>query len=108
MLAAHERVVPVVTTAFAAGLALLPTLIAGGDAGRELVYPLSVVVLGGLVTATLMTLFVVPLLYLRFFTAYAFETDETAEASLERRSRSASTPVGVSMEPRQVAPEGST
>ena len=64
--AARERVAPIMLTTVALGLATLPVLIRGSIAGHELLQPLAVVVLGGLVTAALVNLFVVPLLYLRF------------------------------------------
>jgi CzcA family heavy metal efflux pump len=64
--AAAERLTPVLTTALATGLALVPLVVQGNVPGQELLQPLAVVVLGGLVTSTLLTLFVVPALYLRF------------------------------------------
>jgi predicted exporter len=57
---------PVVTTALAVALALLPAILLGRVPGAEVLRPMAIVVLGGLVTATLVTLFVVPALYLRF------------------------------------------
>jgi Cu/Ag efflux pump CusA len=63
---AAERVTPVVTTATTAALVLLPLVVAGSRAGYEVVHPLAVVVLGGLVTTTFLVLFVLPALYLRF------------------------------------------
>jgi Cu/Ag efflux pump CusA len=53
-------------TTLAAGLAILPLVIAGDRPGHEIEHPLAVVVLGGLFTSTLLNLFVVPSLYLRF------------------------------------------
>jgi Cu/Ag efflux pump CusA len=53
-------------TATTTGLALVPLVIAGSIPGNEIEHPLAVVVLGGLVTSTLLNLFVVPSLYLRF------------------------------------------
>ena len=61
-----DRVVPIVLTAAATALVMLPVVIFGGIAGLELVHPAAVVVLGGLVTSTLLSLFVLPPLYLRF------------------------------------------
>lgn len=61
-----ERLAPIVTTAFAIGLAMLPFLFLGSPAGLEVVHPMALVILGGLVTSTLLSLFVVPALYLRF------------------------------------------
>ena len=53
-------------TAVATGLALVPVVLAGNIPGLEIVHPIAVVILGGLITATLLNLFVVPILYLRF------------------------------------------
>jgi Cu/Ag efflux pump CusA len=53
-------------TSLATGLALVPLVWRGNLPGHEIEYPLAVVILGGLVTSTLLTLFVVPSLYLRF------------------------------------------
>ncbi len=62
----RERFVPIVMTAVTAGLALLPLALSGDAAGQEIVQPMALVILGGLVTSTLVNLFVVPNLYLRF------------------------------------------
>jgi multidrug efflux pump subunit AcrB len=64
--AARERFGPVVTTVVAVGLALLPALVLGGRPGLELVQPLTVAVIGGLVTSAFVVLVVVPVLYLAF------------------------------------------
>ena len=53
-------------TALATGLALVPLVVAGSIPGHEIEHPMAVVILGGLVTSTLLNLFVVPSLYLRF------------------------------------------
>jgi CzcA family heavy metal efflux pump len=63
---ARERLAPILMTTLAAGLAVLPLVIAGEIPGHEIEHPLAVVVLGGLFTSTLLNLFVVPSLYLRF------------------------------------------
>ncbi|MFI6496639.1 efflux RND transporter permease subunit [Nonomuraea typhae] len=63
---ARERLSPILMTALAAGLAVLPLVIMGNIPGHEIEHPLAVVVLGGLVTSTLLNLFVTPPLYLRF------------------------------------------
>lgn len=61
---AHERLRPVLTTAVVASLGVLPMAIATGT-GAEVQRPLATVVMGGLVTATLLTLGVLPALYAR-------------------------------------------
>ncbi|MGE5763589.1 MAG: efflux RND transporter permease subunit, partial [Mycobacterium leprae] len=64
--AATERLVPIMMTVLTTGLALIPLLVAGSIPGQEIEHPMAVVILGGLITATLLNLFVVPVLYLRF------------------------------------------
>jgi Cu/Ag efflux pump CusA len=53
-------------TVLTTGLALIPLLVSGSIPGQEIEHPMAVVILGGLITATLLNLFVVPSLYLRF------------------------------------------
>ena len=55
-----DRLVPILMTALAAVLGLVPLALAAGEPGSELLAPLAVVVLGGLVTSTLLNLIVVP------------------------------------------------
>jgi Cu/Ag efflux pump CusA len=62
----RDRVAPILMTAATAALALAPMALIGGIAGAEILYPLALVALGGLVTSTLFSLFVVPVLYLLF------------------------------------------
>ena len=63
---AKERLAPILMTASATGLALVPLAVAGSVAGNEIEHPMAIVILGGLVTSTLLNLFVLPSLYLRF------------------------------------------
>jgi len=63
---AQERVAPLLMTALATALALLSLVIAGSIPGHEIEHPMAVVILGGLATSTLVNLFVVPFLYLKF------------------------------------------
>jgi CzcA family heavy metal efflux pump len=62
----RERIAPIMMTALTAGLALVPLVIAGNIPGHEIEHPMAIVILGGLVTSTLVNLFIVPALYLRF------------------------------------------
>jgi len=64
--AARERLSPILMTSLATGLAIVPLVVLGNRPGHEVEYPLAVVILGGLVTGTLLNLFAVPSLYLRF------------------------------------------
>ena len=75
---AKERLSPILMTTLAAGLALVPLVIAGRIPGHEVEYPMAIVILGGLFTSTLLNLFVVPSLYLRF--AKSWRRTETAPA----------------------------
>ena len=63
---ARERVVPILMTVLTTGLALVPLIVAGQIPGQEIEHPMAIVILGGLLTATWLNLFVVPSLYLRF------------------------------------------
>jgi CzcA family heavy metal efflux pump len=63
---AQEQLGPILIAALATGFALLPFVVLGTIPGYELLHPLAVVVLGGLVTSTLISLFVLPALYVRF------------------------------------------
>jgi Cu/Ag efflux pump CusA len=60
-----ERVVTMVTSTVAVGLALLPAVFLGDVPGLEVERPMAVAVVGGLLTSTVVNLFIVPALYLR-------------------------------------------
>lgn len=62
----QERVAPVLMTALTTGLGLVPLVIAAGEPGKEILYPVSIVMLGGLITCTLLDFFVTPTVYLHF------------------------------------------
>ena len=62
---ARERLRPILMTMAATALALVPLVVAGDIPGHEIEYPMAIVILGGLVTSTLLNLFVVPAMYLR-------------------------------------------
>jgi Cu/Ag efflux pump CusA len=63
---AVERLGPIVMTAAVTGLGLLPLALGSGDPGREIEGPMATVILGGLITSTLLSLFVLPILALAF------------------------------------------
>jgi Cu/Ag efflux pump CusA len=63
---ARERLAPTLMTALATGLVFLPVLVLGDRAGYEVLHPMAVVILGGLVTSTLVNVFVTPGIYLNF------------------------------------------
>jgi Cu/Ag efflux pump CusA len=58
-----ERLAPILMTALSTGLALVPLIVRGNLPGHEIEYPMAVVILGGLVTSTLLNLFLLPPLY---------------------------------------------
>jgi CzcA family heavy metal efflux pump len=64
----REKFAPLLLTAVATGLALAPVVVLGNEPGLEVIRQVAVVVLGGLVSSTVYTLFVLPSLYLRFAT----------------------------------------
>jgi Cu/Ag efflux pump CusA len=63
---ASERLGPILMTATVTGLALLPLALGSGDPGREIEGPMAIVILGGLLTSTVLSLLVLPTVALRF------------------------------------------
>jgi Cu/Ag efflux pump CusA len=68
---ASERLVPILMTALVTALGLLPLALASGEAGREIEGPMAIVILGGLITSTILNLFILPPLVLRYTPAPA-------------------------------------
>ncbi|NBV45941.1 MAG: efflux RND transporter permease subunit [Planctomycetia bacterium] len=61
--AGRERVAPMLMTALTAGIALIPLVLAAGEPGKEILYPVATVILGGLISSTLLDFFVHPALF---------------------------------------------
>ena len=81
MRGSRERIAPIMMTALTAGLALVPLVVAGNIPGHEIEHPMAIVILGGLVSSTLLNLFILPALYLRFGHGHwRSDTGETAAA----------------------------
>jgi CzcA family heavy metal efflux pump len=75
----QERLIPILMTAISAGLALVPLLLATEEPGKEILNPIAVVIVGGLVTSTLLGLGVTPAIFYTF-------CRKSAETSVQRKS----------------------
>jgi HME family heavy-metal exporter len=64
--AGKERLAPMLMTALTAGIALLPLVMAAGEPGKEILYPVATVIVGGLISSTLLDFFVHPALFWLF------------------------------------------
>ena len=58
-----ERLTPVLITALVAAFALIPLMLSGGDPGKEILYPVAVVIFGGLISSTLLDTLLTPLMF---------------------------------------------
>ena len=84
----RERLAPTVTTFCATALVLVAAIVMGDGAGLEVVQPMAVVMLGGLVTSAVVALFVLPALYMRFGPRLAPKSlDLTTELDLAEAAR---------------------
>jgi Cu/Ag efflux pump CusA len=79
--ATRERIMPIVATTLTTAVAFLPFALRGDIAGLEVVHPMAVVILSGLVTSTLLSLFGVPALYLLFGATREPDLELTPEVS---------------------------
>ena len=70
-----DRVVPVLMTSLVTALALIPLMLAGGEPGKELLHPLAVVIFGGLVSSTAISLFLTPAVFYRFGKKAAMQSE---------------------------------
>lgn len=81
---ATERLAPILMTALAAGLALVPLAISGEQPGREILTPMAIVILCGLLSSTFLNMLVVPALFLRFGRPIAAEPAADVSAEMAR------------------------
>lgn len=65
MIGSADRLLPIIMTALTSALALIPLAINGGEPGNEIQSPMAIVILGGLVSSTILNIFVVPALYIQ-------------------------------------------
>jgi Cu/Ag efflux pump CusA len=85
---ATERLAPILMTALAAGLALIPLAIGGEQPGREVLTPMAIVILCGLLSSTFLNMVVVPALFLRFGEPAAAEPTVNVQDDLNRAAYS--------------------
>ena len=83
--AGKERLAPVLMTALTAGIGLVPLVWAAGEPGKEILYPVATVILGGLITSTALEFLVRPAIFYRFGrrAAERYVTEEEADIALE-------------------------
>jgi len=77
--AGKERLAPMLMTALTAGIALVPLVMAAGEPGKEILYPVATVIIGGLISSTLLDFFVHPALFWVFGRRQAARLDERVE-----------------------------
>jgi CzcA family heavy metal efflux pump len=77
-----ERLVPVLMTALAAGIALIPLVLAADQPGKEILHPVAVVIVGGLISSTLLEFLVRPIVFFHF-------SRKAAERALTHKSAAA-------------------
>lgn len=80
--AGQERVAPVLMTALTSGIGLVPLALAAGEPGKEILYPVATVIIGGLITSTMLEFLVRPALFWKFGLRAARKVSETTEAEL--------------------------
>ncbi len=80
-----ERLSPILMTALVTGVGLIPLALGAGEPGKEIQQPMAIVILGGIVTSTLLNMIVIPALYLKYgrvgFRRHEGEPGAQAEAA---------------------------
>ncbi|MFT5327516.1 MAG: Cu/Ag efflux pump CusA, partial [Planctomycetaceae bacterium] len=78
-----ERLAPVLMTALTSGIGLVPLVLAAGEPGKEILYPVATVILGGLISSTLLDFFVHPALFWLFGLKEAERVVNAGRATVE-------------------------
>ena len=78
-----ERLIPVLMTALTAILGLIPLVLAKGAPGKEILHPVAVVIVGGLLSSTLLDMFVTPTVFFHFGKKSAEKSLNQSEVKLE-------------------------
>jgi len=94
-----ERLAPVLMTALTAGIALLPLVLAGQQPGREILYPVATVILGGLITSTFCEFLIHPGLFWQFGWKDAERLAYSTDAADELSDAPTSTPAPTGHQP---------
>jgi HME family heavy-metal exporter len=86
--AGQERVAPVLMTALTSGIGLIPLALAAGEPGKEILYPVATVIIGGLITSTLLEFLVRPALFWQFGVGAARRVieEQNTEVALEEEN----------------------
>ena len=82
---AEERLSPILMTALVTSLALVPIVLGGDRSGHEIEHPMAVVIIGGLVTSTVLNLFLLPSIYLRYGRPHVQNEDEIEGVGVDDR-----------------------
>src|SRR5690606_6824603 len=77
--AGQERLAPVLMTALTSGIGLLPLALSAGEPGKEILYPVATVIIGGLISSTLLEFLVRPALFWTFGRRAAIRSIEHAD-----------------------------
>ncbi|NLY02930.1 MAG: efflux RND transporter permease subunit [Rhodopirellula sp.] len=80
--AGQERLAPVLMTALTSGIGLIPLALAAGEPGKEILYPVATVIIGGLVTSTLLEFLVRPALFWKYGLRAARRTVEAGRREI--------------------------
>jgi CzcA family heavy metal efflux pump len=80
--AGKDRLAPVLMTALTSGIGLVPLAMAAGEPGKEILYPVATVIIGGLITSTLLEFLVRPALFWRIGMGAARRVVESSEQNI--------------------------